>query len=241
MRWIGQARVGSVVKVPIVSLNGAVGIGRARAREGDRQRRYSAGRGSRSCGHGLLVSVSYDGPGDLILSEAVVIGVTGRDGIAAPHAVDRQVVRACRDRGRKACGEPGAVIGGHQISGAVVEDDRNIEIRPPRGRIHRERDRSGAGLKGKHIDIGACFDNPGRADSRAGERRGRAYEVAMVVRAIAYSMIEHDGEVVFGVVCIRVFTLAPLHDVLVVTHSHDRRPVALTGVIGGSADHAIVT
>ena len=62
----------------------------------------------------------------------------------------------------------------------------------------------------------------------------------MVVRTIADSVSLHDGEVVFGLVCIRVFTLAPLRDFLVITHSHDGRPVTLTGVISASADHTIV-
>ena len=214
-----------------MTLDGAVRVVRSVTREVDRQGHDSTGRGSGSLGHGLGSS-RYDSPGDLILAEAGVIGITVRDGIAAPHAVDHQVVRACRDCDREACGQPGAVSRRHQISSAVVEGGRNIEIRSQRGRIHRERNRSGAGLKGKHIHIGALFDDSGRADIRAGKWRGRADGVAMVVRAIADSICLHDGEVVFaGVVRVRVFTLAPLRDFMVVTHSHDGSPVALTGVI----------
>src|SRR5437762_739685 len=88
MSGIGSGRIGCVAKVPEVTLNGAVRVRRSSARETDRQRRYSACRRSRSAGHRILLGPRiYDGPGDLILPQAVVIGVTGRDGIAAPHAV----------------------------------------------------------------------------------------------------------------------------------------------------------
>ena len=63
----------------------------------------------------------------------------------------------------------------------------------------------------------------------------------MVVGAITDSICGHDGQVVFDVVRTRIFALAPLGDLGVVACTHDRRPVALTVVIGASTDHTVVT
>src|SRR5207247_9870642 len=57
-----------------------------------------------------------------------------------------------------------------------------------------------------------CFDDPGRADTCARQRRSRTDEVAMVVGAKRGPISGYDGEVVFGVVCTRILTLAPLSD-----------------------------
>ncbi|WP_419582885.1 hypothetical protein [Thiolapillus sp.] len=59
------------------------------------------------------------------------------------------------------------------------------------------------------------------------QRRGRCRRIAMIIPPISQLAID-NGEIILNLACIRVFTLAPLGDVLVVAHTHDRRPGVTT-------------